>query len=139
MKQLILIITIALFSTQSFAQGDGSGRVRAMRVNFITEKMHLPPDQNAKFWSVYTRYMDERSALRKTYLKQFMSNKNENLTKYQAHRRVDDNIEYKEKDLQLSKKYKDELLQVISPQQLVELYDAERDFKKMLIEKLKDK
>jgi hypothetical protein len=139
MKQLILIITIALFSTQSFAQGDGSGRVRAMRVNFITEKMHLPPDQNTKFWSVYTRYMDERSALRKTYLKQFMSNKNENLTKYQAYRRVDDNIEYKEKDLQLSKKYKDELLQVISPQQLVELYDAERDFKKMLIEKLKDK
>ncbi|MFA6150339.1 MAG: hypothetical protein WC716_03395 [Chitinophagaceae bacterium] len=139
MKQLILIITIAFFSTQSFAQGDGSGRVRAMRVNFITEKMHLPPDQNAKFWSVYTRYMDERSALRKTYLKQFMSNKNENLTKYQAYRRVDDNIEYKEKDLQLSKKYRDELLQVISPQQLVELYDAERDFKKMLIEKLKDK
>lgn len=139
MKQLILIITIALFSAQSFAQGDGSGRVRAMRINFLTEKMHLPPDQNAKFWSVYTRYMDERSALRKTYLNQFMSNKNENLTKYQAYRRVDDNIEYKEKDLQLSKKYKDELLQVISPQQLVELYDAEREFKKMLIEKLKDK
>ncbi len=139
MKQLLLILTIALWSVSSSAQGDGSGRVRAMRVNFLTEKMHLPAEQNARFWAVYTRYMDERSALRKVYLNQFMSNKNENLTKYQAYRRVDDNIEYKEKDLQLSKKYKHELLQVISPQQLVELYQAEREFKLMLIEKLRDK
>ena len=139
MKQIILIITIALFSIQAIAQGDGSGRVRAMRINFITEKLHLPGDQNARFWAAYTRYMDERSALRKVYISQFRANKNENLTDYQAHRRLDDNIEYKEKDLELTKKYKDELLKVISAQQLAEVYQAEREFKQMLIEKLKDK
>lgn len=139
MKQIILIITIAFFSVQAFAQGDGSGRVRAMRVNFITEKLHLPADQNAKFWAVYNRYLDERSVLRKEYKNQFKRNGNEHLGEYEANRFVDDNIEYKEKDLELSKKYKGELLKVISAQQIVDLYQAERDFKQMLIQTLKDR
>ncbi|MBL7712673.1 MAG: hypothetical protein JNL13_09425 [Chitinophagaceae bacterium] len=139
MKQIILIVTIALFGLQVQAQGDGSGRVRTMRVNYITERLHLPPDQNARFWAVYNRYMDERSALRGTYKNQFRSNGKAHMNQYAANRFVDDNIEYKEKDLELSKKYKDELLKVISAEQLADVYQAERDFKKMLIETLKDK
>jgi hypothetical protein len=139
MKQIILIIAITLFGIQAQAQGDGSGRVRTMRINFITERLRLPADQNARFWTVYNRYMDERSALRSVYKNQFKSNNNEHMGQYAANRFVDDNIEYKEKDLELSKKYKEELLKVINAQQLADVYQAERDFKKMLIETLKDK
>lgn len=139
MKHVILIIAITLFGLQSTAQGDGSGRVRQMRVNFITERLHLPAEQNARFWAVYTRYLDERAALRMVYKNQFRANGNSHMGEYAANRFVDDNIEYKERDLELSKKYKEELLKVISAQQLVELYQAERDFKQMLIQTLKDR
>lgn len=139
MRRIILIIAITLFGLHTQAQGDGSGRVRTMRINFITEKLHLPAEQNTRFWNVYTRYMDERSALRRVYKNQFKTNGNAHMGEYAANRFVDDNIEYKEKDLELSKKYKDELLKVISAQQLADVYQAERDFKKMLIETLKDK
>lgn len=137
MKQIILFITIFLSALSSIAQGDGSGRVRGMRVAYITEKMNLPPEQNARFWGVYNRYLDERASLRRTYRDQFAKNHSGELDNYEANRFVDDNIEYKERDLELSKKYKAELLRVINAQQLAELYQAEREFKQMLIEKLR--
>lgn len=139
MKGVILFIALFLGSLCSFAQGDGSGRVRNMRIAYITEKMNLPPEQNARFWGVYNRYLDERAALRLTYRNQFAKNHSGELDNYEANRFVDDNIEYKERDLELSKKYKAELLRVINAQQLAELYQAEREFKQMLIEKLRSR
>lgn len=137
MKQLLIIIAILLGSLGSFAQGDGSGRVRGMRVSYITEKLNLPPEQNARFWGVYNRYLDERASLRRNYRDQFAKGRSGDFDNYEANRFVDDNIEYKERDLELSKKYKSELLKVINAQQLAELYQAEREFKQLLIEKLR--
>jgi hypothetical protein len=140
MKQFILIISILILTINinATAQGDGSGRVRALRKEYVKGKLHLTESQAIRFWPIYSRYLDERSVLRKRYRDQFIHNENGNLSNYDAYRKVDDNIEYKELDLQLSKRYKAELLQVISPQQLAELYQAEREFKQMLIERLKD-
>lgn len=139
MKQFILLIAVVLSSLTGFAQGDGSGRVRNMRVAYITEKLNLPPEQNARFWGVYNRYLDERAALRRTYRDQFAKGQNHGggFDNYEANRFIDENIEYKERDLELSKKYKSELLKVISAQQLVDLYQAEREFKQLLIQKLR--
>ncbi|MGC4058307.1 MAG: hypothetical protein QM743_09355 [Chitinophagaceae bacterium] len=137
MKRFITILIMILFSWQAGAQGDGSGRVRNLRVAYITERLNLPPEQNARFWGVYNRYLDERASLRRVYRDQFARGRGGDADGYDANRFIDDNIEYKEKDLELSKKYKAELLRVISAQQLVDLYQAEREFKQMLIEKLR--
>ena len=134
MKNIIILFSVLLLSLNAYAQG-GTGKVRKMREEYITNKMHLNADQNARFWSVYNRYLNERSSLRAVYKNQF-GNKG---SVYDANRYVDDNIEYKQKDLDLSKKYKDELLKVINAQQLAKLYQIERDFKQMLIQTLKDK
>ena len=69
---------------------------------------------------------------------QFIHQENGKLSDYDAYRKVDNNIEYKELDLNLSKKYKEAFLSVLSPQQLADLYQAEREFKQMLIERMKD-
>lgn len=138
MKQFIIFLTIILMGFNTLAQGDGGGRVRNLRKEYVKEKLKLTESQGQKFWPIYTRYLDERSSLRRMYRDQFIHKENGKLNNYDAYRKVDDNIEYKEKDLELSKKYKAELLEVISPQQLAELYQAEREFKQMLVERLKD-
>lgn len=120
------------------AQGDGGGKVRNLRKEYVRGKLNLSEAQSQNFWSIYSRYLDERSALRKRFKNQFIHQEHGNLNDYDAYRKVDNNIEYKELDLALSKKYKAELLNVISPQQLAELYQAEREFKQMLITRMKD-
>lgn len=139
MKQIIFLLSILFFSSQiTFAQGDGGGRVRNLRKEYVRGKLHLTDPQNQKFWPIYSRYLEERSALRKRYKNQFIHQENGKLSDYDAYRKVDNNIEYKELDLNLSKKYKEEFLSVLSPQQLADLYQAEREFKQMLIERMKD-
>ncbi|MCC6186422.1 MAG: hypothetical protein IT256_04650 [Chitinophagaceae bacterium] len=138
MKHIILGITLLLLTLSAIAQGDGNGRVRELRKQFVAEKLNLSEPQNQKFFPIYSRYLNERSALRKAYKNQFINQQNGKLSNYDAYRKVDDNIEYKEKDLELSKKYKAEFLSVLSPQQLASLYQTEREFKQMLIERLKD-
>lgn len=119
-------------------QGDGGGKVRNLRKEFVKGKLMLTPQQNRRFWPIYMQYLEDRSALRRRYRDQFIHQENGKLSTYDAYRKVDENIEYKELDLALSKKYKEEFLKVISPQQLAELYQAEREFKEMLIERMRD-
>ena len=137
MKRIILVLSILFLQLQGMAQGDGSGRVRALRQEYVKSKLQLSETQANSFWPIYTRYLNERSALRLQYRDQFIHNGNELLSQSEAYKKVDENIEYKEKDLALSKRYKVEFLKVLTPQQLAELYQAEREFKQMLIERLK--
>jgi hypothetical protein len=137
MKRIIFFLSLLLINTISFAQGDGSGRVRALRLEYVKSKLNLNEEQSKKFVPVYTNYMNERAALRSIYKSQFSGDKSTPMGKLQANQFVDDNIEYKEKDLALSKKYKDELLKCITAQQLAILYQSEREFKSMLLQKLK--
>jgi hypothetical protein len=138
MRHFTLLIVIILCGLNAMAQGDGGGRVRDLRKQYVKEKLQLTEPQSQRFFPIYSRYLDERSVLRRKYHDQFIHQENGNLSNYDAYRKVDDNIEYKEKDLELSKKYKAEFLSIISPQQLANLYQAEREFKQMLIERLKD-
>ena len=111
MKQIIFLLSILFFSSQiTYAQGDGGGRVRNLRKEYVRGKLHLTDPQNQKFWPIYSRYLEERSALRKRYKNQFIHQENGKLSDYDAYRKVDNNIEYKELDLNLSKKYKEEFL-----------------------------
>jgi hypothetical protein len=138
MKRILFIVVllISAFSLNSMAQQDRSAKVRAMRASYLSGKLNLTEQQATKFWPVFNRYSDERKALRGEYKKLFSGPQQNNMDKIQANNWVDDNIEYQEKELALKKKYKDELLKIISPQQLATLYQSEREFKKVLIEHL---
>lgn len=137
MKRIILLLSILFFQLQGMAQGDGSGRVRELRKEYVKGKLHLSESQANSFWPIYTNYLNERAELRIQYRDQFIHNEHGQMSQSEAYKKVDDNIEYKEKDLALSKRYKAEFLKVLTPQQLAELYQAEREFKQMLIERLK--
>lgn len=132
MKQLInIIVLIVLSCTTLLAQpkGERFEKIHAIKVAYITDKINLTPEQAERFWPVYNRYGDEMRAVRRAYKEQ----------QGNAMRSIDEDIEAQEKILNLRKKYKDEFLKVISAQQLSQLYDAEREFKKMLIQQLKQR
>jgi len=140
MKRILALLFLFIlgFSSPGSAQQDPqSGKIRAMRVSYLTTRLNLSEQQSTKFWPVYNRYSDDRRALRNEYRKLFKGGANGSMSKVEASIWIDDNIEYQEKELALKKKYKDELLKIISAQQLASLYQAERDFKKELIEHLR--
>ncbi len=141
MKQFfIALLLLATSCTAAFAQDDDGQnweKIKAIKVGYITDHVHLTSEQSAKFWPVYDGYQQERRNKRKEIMGTYMS-AHPGATKSQARAQLDADLDYQAAELELKRKYKDRLLQVISAQQLTQLYEAERDFRKMLLDQLRN-
>jgi len=141
MKRLLLIILIIAGANSGFAQPqkDRFERIHAAKVSYITDRLNLSSDQAARFWPVYNQYEDAIRSLRKSYFDKYGQGQGKNLSEAESRKYIDDNLNFQEAQLNLKRKYKDEFLKVLTPQQLAQLYQAERDFKGLLLQQLKEK
>ncbi|MEP6583661.1 MAG: hypothetical protein ABJA90_05330 [Ginsengibacter sp.] len=120
MKKFVLILAL-FFSGFSivYAQADDDPRgekIQALKIAFITQKLNLTTDEAQKFWPVYNQYDQEIRGVDRT-----------------------DVIPSEEKLLNIRKKYQPSFEKVIGPQRLNKLFNAERDFRTVLIRRLKDR
>lgn len=120
MKKTVLILAI-FFSgfTTLHAQDDNDPRgekIRALKIAFITQKLNLTADEAQKFWPVYNQYDQEVRGVDKTNV-----------------------IPAEEKLLNIRKKYQPSFEKVIGQQRLNKLFNAERDFRAVLIQRLKNR
>jgi hypothetical protein len=123
MKKYLLIL-IALFGSFSFAVAQNanaqrSEKIKALKIAFITQKLQLSSAEAEKFWPVYNQYENEIRQIR-------------------AKNRNGDVLENEQELLDTRKKYKPSFEKILGPQRLNDLYSAERDFRNVLIQKLKE-
>ncbi len=123
MKKYLLLL-IAIFGSLSFvfaqnANGQRSEKIRALKDAFITQKLQLTPAEAEKFWPVYNQYDNEIRQLR-------VNNRN------------GDVLENEQRLLDTRKKYKPSFEKILGPQRLNDLYNAEREFRNVLIKRLKE-
>jgi hypothetical protein len=120
MKKYLLLLLV-IFAGLSFAnaqqQGNRSEKVQALKIAFITQRLQLTTTQAQQFWPVYNQYQSEIRDLRKD--------------------KSDDALENEERLLNIRKKYKPSFQKIIGPEKLNDLYNAERDFRTVLIRQLK--
>jgi hypothetical protein len=126
-----------MMTVQSFAQPQRFERIHALKVGYLTDKLHLSSTQAERFWPVYNKYEKELWDIRRSYRQQMKGDIANNPEA--AREFIDNDLGYQEAVLNLRKKYNNEFLSVLSTQQLADLLQAERDFKKMLIQQLRDK
>lgn len=136
MKYIITLV-ISFFmmasTTNLAAQGTGNEKIRAIKIGLITDKMKLSPEQSAKFWPIYNRYDNEMRLIR-TSRKDVTNAKGLN-----AEEIIDERQKLDEKAVSLKAKYQGEFLNVISPTQLNNLYQAENEFRQYLLNRLQNK
>lgn len=132
MKQffIILIGLFLSFTTVSSAQSSGSDQIHSIKIGLITNKMKLSPDQSAKFWPVYNQYESELRSINRSR-KNITQNKG-----MDAHEIIDERQRLDEKALQVKNKYRSEFLNIITPQQLNKMYEAEAEFKEILLKRV---
>jgi hypothetical protein len=121
MKKYLLIITIILgsFSFVSAQNGQRAEKIQQLKIAFITQKLQLTSAEAEKFWPVYNNYDNEIKQLRST-------NKN------------GDVLDNEQKLLDIRKKYKPSFEKILGAQRANDLYNVERDFRNVLIRKLKE-
>ncbi|MGN6531526.1 MAG: hypothetical protein ACTHK0_07215 [Ginsengibacter sp.] len=116
---LIVIILFGSFSFVSAQNGQRAEKVQELKIAFITQKLQLTPAEAEKFWPVYNSYENEIKQLRST-------NKN------------GDVLENEQKLLNIRKNYKPSFEKILGAQRANDLYNVERDFRNVLIKRLKE-
>ena len=124
MKKYILLLIVMPGSFSGIKAQDGDvtkgERIEALKIAFITQKLQLTTDEAQKFWPVYNQYENEIRSL-------------------QIDHKNGPALENEEKLLDIRKKYKGSFEKVIGPQRLNRLFNAEIDFRTVLIRRLQNR
>ncbi|MEI8046616.1 MAG: hypothetical protein WCI92_04495 [Bacteroidota bacterium] len=124
---------------QKGQQSDKREKMEAQRIAFITQELNLTPDEAKVFWPVYNEYDAKRHELKKSFKESSDLHKEDiaKLTEKEASAILDNQIIEAQKFLDLRKEYHAKFKSVLPAVKVLELYDAEREFQKMLIDKLR--
>lgn len=142
MKKILVIIAL-IFSVTVFAQRPGKEKIKAFKTAFITEKLDLSQTEAQKFWPIYNEFEKKLESLRqreRTEINEKIKNKGlENLSDAEANKLINTSIVLKEEELAYHKELINNLKGVLPPQKIIKLKRTEEQFKRMLLERLKNR
>lgn len=116
----------------------GRDRVEALRVSFITKRVDLTSSEAERFWPVYNEYNEKIKALRKN-LRQTFKTAGENLNDKSAEEACQLEIQTRQAEADLHRLYGERIRDIIGARKLVRLRLAEEEFKREMINTLKDR
>ncbi|MFN8153275.1 MAG: hypothetical protein U0Y08_03175 [Bacteroidia bacterium] len=151
MKTIIrfCLLVITLLGTATFTQAQGPGNrgeerredIEAMKIAFLTRRLNLTPEEAKKFWPVYNQFSDELKNIRENRnkaAKDFKDNL-ETLSDKEVEKMVDGEIAFRQQELDILKKYNNQFKQALPMKKVAQLYRAEEDFKRELLERIKER
>ncbi len=128
-KFLILLLFIVLGSAANiFAQR--AEKIEKLKMDFIAEKLNLSTQTANDFWPVYNEYDNAKQIL----FSKFRAQKQNEKDDLQA---VEHRMEREKEFLELREKYINRFSKILTPVQLSDLHRAERDFKNLVLRKIK--
>lgn len=152
MKKLTFILITALaLSAPALAQGPAHKKnelreqkrenLEAMKVAFITQKLELTPEEAQVFWPIYNQYSEKLQELRKKKRMESKSTKQnfDELSDKEVEQAVDNEMMYRQKELDIQKEYHAKFKSVLPIKKVAKLYTTEEQYKRVLLDKLKDK
>ena len=148
MKKFIYIISACFLGLTIQAQDIEEGqpqdasvkdKIKAARIGLITQRLNLTPDQAQKFWPLYNEFDLKRADVRKPYrdAQKNLNQNNPDPTQQQA--LLDLGMKVKQDELNLEKEYSTKLQGVITTQQMLNLRQAEHDFRGIIINMLNNR
>jgi hypothetical protein len=139
--KILRILIIILISLPAFAQEEADEirenpkaqeKIRAAQAAYITERLGLTPEEAEKFWPIYREFSQKRMGLREKFQEARRENKDEKQL-------LDLEFKMKQDQLDLEKDYSQKFQKVISPQKLMNLRQAEGDFRKLLLRQIHER
>lgn len=135
----MLLLTLWMGGS-ALAQGPGPGpeareKLESAKIAHITERLSLTPETAQKFWPIYNQRSDKERALRRKEFEMRRNMHSSELSDNEAQAKLDEYFELKEEQLVLEKEAVEAYQDVLSPKQILQLFKAEADFHRMVLQK----
>ena len=142
MKTKTLIIVL-IFPYILFAQKDKIEKKRnqfeSEKIAWITKKLDLSPKDAKIFWPVYNEFANAIRAINKEKKQNNIAHSIKNDNEVLIGKKIDNYIILEQKRLDIKKRFHAELKKILSNKQIAELYNAEIQFKKDILKRLRRK
>jgi len=133
---LLLFLSVNAVQAQRRSEEEMK-KIQDSKVAIITNRLSLTSEQSAGFCPVYNEYSQKRREIHRAQRRIINDKKAEGKTDEQVLGNLKEVQELRQKELDLDKEYQSRFLKVISANQVIELYKAEKAFNDMLLQRLK--
>jgi hypothetical protein len=116
-----------------FQNENAQRRIEIVKTNYLRNKLNLAPEQADKFFPLYHEYQQELFNIRKLKRQNTLNNTADGTDQ------INKELLYENEILQVRMKFNDAFLKILSPQQVSELYKAEREFNDELVRSLAER
>ena len=135
--RLCLTIFALLIGAASVAQPERD-KVTALRMAFISKRLDLTATESEKFWPVYNEYQDKLKVLKRN-LRNSYRTRMDRLGDQEAEELYQLEIVTRQAETDLYKDYAARMRGAIGTRKLARLHMAEEEFRKELINTIKEK
>lgn len=139
MKIVHSILLTVFVASSLFAQRPDREKIKALKIAHITEQLDLTEEEAQKFWPVYNANEDARNELRANSFEKRQDISADKLTESEAKALLLDFEKAEQQKTALNSKMLKDLLEVLPAKKIIKLYQAERSFKRKLIEEFKQR
>ncbi|MBB5636224.1 hypothetical protein HDF26_003318 [Pedobacter cryoconitis] len=144
MKNLIAIaFLLSLPFLASAQRNEGRGKeIQAYKNTYLKDKLELNPEEAKIFWPIYNAMQHEQNELRQERRKNMISFRKiteiENLSDTEVESLINNELNFKQKDLNIDRKYYNQLKKSLPIKVVGKYYRAEQTFKKELLSRYKE-
>jgi len=137
-RPILFLLPLLAISLHGVAQSAPSGRLNQLenaRIAYITEKISLTQEQAQQFWPVYNEYTTKRRALNQRS-RQLRTTRPETLSDQQLKDNLNQTLALRQQEIDLDKVYLLQFQKVLSVRQVSQLYTAERQFTREVLQRV---
>lgn len=141
-KYIFLAVCLLTMNWSAMAQqgkrspADRKSRMENYQIAFITERLNLTPEESQKFWPIHNQYRDLLKKARQDARGQKVI---EDMSDSEAEQHIKTLFEQDERELDLKKEYAQKLKGIISSKKIAKLQELEKEFKRELLQKAKER
>ena len=132
---ILLVFIPALLKAQD--RRGRSEEIESYKIAYLTQKLDLSAEEAKVFWPIYNDWQKELHALRSDRSKNVISFRNideiESLSDSEIHSLITNEINYKQRNLNIEKKYYNRLKSSLPLKVVGKYYRAQETFKKELL------
>lgn len=143
MKKILLLCIVIFIVNFSFGQRGPRGKVKALKIAYITEQLDLSTKEAQQFWPIYNEHEEAMENLKRNERKSIRAIKEanglENISEQEAEDFLTNYVSTEEKKFLARKQLIKNLSNVIPNKKILKLVKAEMDFNKRLLKQLRDR
>lgn len=141
-KRITICLLLGLMALPLLLSAQGApdrGKIKALKIAFITERLSLTSEEAEVFWPLYNSFEDRKEALRGRQHQEVYNKIDQvsSLSEEEARQLLQKYLAIEEEEEEIDKEFYTRIAKAISAKKTLLLFSAEHDFHKRLIKQMR--